>query len=105
MPFFVKVGEVEVSSADLPMSLYADVAKAAGVGWYDLYATPAADPVAGPLLVKAVAKHLNVDAPAEPMTPKTLFACFRFVSEEEAEQLPTSYRDGLPSPEAAPTTA
>jgi len=79
------------------------VAKSAGVEWYALYSTPAADPVAGPALVRAVAEHLGVPVPGE-LTPKTLFECFRFVSEADAQQLPTEFEDGLPSPEAVPTT-
>lgn len=104
MPFFVKVGDKEVSSADLPLSLYARVSKATGVGWYDLYNTPAADPEAGPAFVKAVAEHLGMGDVAAPATPKELFDCFRFVSDREAMDLPTATEDGIPSPEAGQAT-
>lgn len=100
MPFIATIGDKQLSADDLPMDVWAEVAKAAGTDWAEIYWAPAKDAVGAPLLLRKIAAHLGVDPP-DPITPKVLFSAWRF---EKDDDLPTSFRDGLPSPEAAPTT-
>lgn len=100
MPFFAVFGEQRVNFDDLPMTLWAEVAQETGVPWSEVYWAPAASATAGPLLLKKIAAFAGLDPP-EPITARVLFDAWDYVAKDD---LPASFEDGLPSPEAVPTT-
>jgi hypothetical protein len=93
VPFFVKVGEHEVSFEDVPMDVWAKLSKEAGLPWTEVYWAPAKSAVAGPALIRWAAGYFNSPVP-EPLTPRVVLDAFRWEAEDDR---PSSYEDGLPS--------
>lgn len=100
MPFVATIQGKSVSFDDVPMTVWAEVSKEAGVPWGDVFYAPAKDATAAILIYRALAKHLGV-AVEGPITAKTMLQAFEWAKDD----LPAEFEDGIPLPEAdAPTT-
>lgn len=105
MPYFVKVGDKEISFDDLPLKVWADVERAlraSGVdkGWLAVYSAPGEYVGGLEAVLRAAAKHLGVELP-DVLTAKHAATAFRWVKDDD---LPDVWEDGSPSPEGGPTT-
>lgn len=87
----------ELDVDDVPMSVYAEIERDAGLPWHVVTRTPMALSQAGPMLAQACAKILDVELPDE-ITPRVLVTLFE-VRDNEVNR-PGEFSDGMPDPKA-----
>ena len=88
----INVAGKAIDIEDIPMSVYAEIETATGVGWFTLLVNPLRHAAASVMLIEAAAKILEVDCP--PLNPKTFLSTFEVVA--DADSRPEAYEDGLP---------
>jgi hypothetical protein len=97
MTIFFTYADKRLDIEDLPLAKYAAIHEATGKHWWQVSSShPATDERVAALLVEACCDVLGIE-PVPTLTPKTVVSLFTV---DTAENLPTTYQDGIPDPKA-----
>lgn len=88
----IVVADKTIDIEDIPMSVYAEIEAATGVGWIELLSAPLQKAAASVMLIEAAAKILGVDCPE--LNPRTFLASFTV--DDDTDSRPEAYEGGLP---------
>lgn len=98
MPFAVNTPGGQVQLLDLPLEVLEQLEADTGRRWAQLLSTPAWDAKSIRCIYAACCVHTGSEP--QPLTPRQLVEGDPPVIVEVADDLPTSYTDGMPDPKA-----